>query len=29
VPPDNDHTGMCVEPFDITTSEGCPVAIDI
>ncbi|MFN7560220.1 MAG: hypothetical protein ACK5TH_00450 [Prosthecobacter sp.] len=29
VPPDNDHTGMCVDPFDITTNKGCPVAIDI
>lgn len=29
VPPDNDHTGMCVEALDISTREGWPVAMDI
>ncbi len=29
VEPDNDHTGMCVEPLDMSTSEGWPVAIDM
>jgi hypothetical protein len=28
VPPDKDHTGICVEPLDMSTSEGWPVAID-
>tara|TARA_R110002020_G_scaffold196525_1_gene397516 strand:+ start:174 stop:470 length:297 start_codon:yes stop_codon:yes gene_type:complete len=29
VPPESDHTGIWVEPLDIMTNEGLPVAIDM
>lgn len=29
VPPESDQTGTCVEPLDMSTNEGWPVAMDI